>query len=204
EPSALALWFDEEPVGVKIELKVGSVSEALPQILAALGERLPTDYQPQQITPQKPVEELLVKLSDPKVETIDGKRRASATATLVYEPADAAARAVESKRFSFTAPLGPIEADDLRWYLEEFFRWPIGVFKERAEGIAARFPDWGKLLFDEATKTDSAKEALNAWRKAAGNAERRFSVMVDSELPDGARTENQEAANEAASLLLSM
>ncbi|MGH9768556.1 MAG: toll/interleukin-1 receptor domain-containing protein, partial [Blastocatellia bacterium] len=36
EPSALALWFDEEPVGIKIELKVGSVSEALPQILAAL------------------------------------------------------------------------------------------------------------------------------------------------------------------------
>lgn len=26
EPSALALWFDEEPVGVKVELKVGSVS----------------------------------------------------------------------------------------------------------------------------------------------------------------------------------
>src|SRR5262245_40400140 len=165
EPSAVALWFDGEHVGVKVELKAGSVSEAWPQILAALGERLPDDYQPQQIAPQKPVEELLVKLSDPKVETIDGKRRASATATLVYEPADAAARAVESKRFSFTAPLGPIEADDLRWYLEEFFRWPIGVFKERAEGIAARFPDWGKLLFDEATKTDSAKEALNAWRK---------------------------------------
>jgi hypothetical protein len=110
EPSALALWFDEEPVGVKIELKVGGVSEALPQILAALGERLPTDHQPQQTTPQKPVEELLVKLSDPKVETLDGKRRASATATLVYEPANASAREVESKRFSFTAPLGPIEA----------------------------------------------------------------------------------------------
>src|SRR5262245_28359459 len=94
EPSALALWFDEEPVGVKIELKVGSVSEALPQILAALGERLPDDYQPQKTTPQKSFEELLVKLSDPKVDTIDGKRRASATATLVYEPAAATARAV--------------------------------------------------------------------------------------------------------------
>ncbi len=204
EPSALALWFDEEPVGIKIELKVGSVSEALPQILAALGERLPTDHQPQKTPAQKPVEELLVKLSDPKVETIDGKRRASATATLVYEPADAASREVESKRFSFTAPLGPIEADDLRWYLEEFFRWPIGVFKERADGIAARLPDWGKQLFDEAAKTDSAKESLNAWRNAGDGAERRFSVMVDSELPDGASAEDQAAANEAASMLLSL
>jgi len=143
EPSALALWFDEEPVGVKVELKVGGVSEALPQILAALGERSPDDYPhqttlAQKTTPQKPVEELLVKLSDPKVETIDGNRRASATSTLVYEPADAAAREIESKRFSFTAPLGPIEADDLRWYLEEFFRWPIGVFKERADGVVLR------------------------------------------------------------------
>src|SRR5215475_8098552 len=117
EPSALALWFDEEPVGVKVELKVGGVSEALPQILAALGERLPDDYQPHKTTPQKPVEELIVKLNDPKVETIDGKRRASATATLVYEPAAETARNIESKRFSFTAPLGPIESDELRWYL---------------------------------------------------------------------------------------
>ncbi|HZF40791.1 MAG TPA: toll/interleukin-1 receptor domain-containing protein [Blastocatellia bacterium] len=45
EPSALALWFDEEPVGIKVEMKVGGVSEALPQILAALGERSPIDYQ---------------------------------------------------------------------------------------------------------------------------------------------------------------
>ena len=204
EPSALALWFDEEPVGVKIELKVGSVSEVLPQILAALGERLPDDYQPQKTTPQKPVEELVVKLSDPKVDTIDGKRRASAKAALVYEPADAKAREVESKRFMFTAPLGPIEADDLRWYLEEFCGWPVGVFKDRADGIAARLPDWGKLLFDEATKTESAKEALNAWRNAADGAELRFSVMVDSALPEGASTEDQAVANEAASLLLSL
>src|SRR5262245_49886359 len=209
EPSALALWFDEEPVGVKIELKVGGVSEALPQILAALGERSPDDYPHQKTlahktTPQKPVEELLVKLSDPKVETIDGNRRASATSTLVYEPADAAAREIESKRFSFTAPLGPIEADDLRWYLEEFFRWPVGAFKERADGVAARLPEWGKLLFDEAAKTDSGKDALNAWRNTADGAERRFSVMVDGELPDGASAEAQAAANEAASLLLSL
>src|SRR5262249_27568972 len=204
EPSALALWFDEEPVGIKVELKIGGISEALPQILAALGKRSPTDYQPQQTTPQKPVEELLVELSDPKVETIDGKRRASATATLVYEPADAASREVESKRFSFTAPLGPIESDDLRWYLEEFFRWPIGVFKERADGIAARLPNWGKLIFDEAAKTDSSKETLNAWRNAGDGAERRFSVMVDSELPEGASAEDQAAANESASLLLSL
>ncbi len=196
--------FKSERIFIRLSSQPGGVSEALPQILAALGERLPTDYQPQQTSPQKPVEELLVELSDPKVEIIDGKRRASATAMQVYEPADETARNVESRRFSFTAPLGPIEADDLRWYLEEFFRWPVGVFKERADGIAARLPDWGKLLFDAVAKTDSAKEALNAWRNAGDGADRRFSVMVDSELPDGASAEDQAAAYEAASMLLSL
>ncbi len=205
EPSALEHWFDEEPVGIKIELKAGSVREALPQILAALGERLPTDYQLPQLAPHKPVEELLVKLSDPKVETLDGKRRASAMAELIYEPsAYPTAPKVESRRFNFTAPLGPIEADDLRWYLEEFYRWPSGVFRERAERIEASLPAWGKLLFDEAARSDSAKDTLNAWRNAADGTERRFSVQVDNELPDGASKEDQAAANEAASLLLSL
>ena len=46
QPSALELWFDEVPLGVKVELKTGGVNEAMPAILAALGERLPTDHQP--------------------------------------------------------------------------------------------------------------------------------------------------------------
>jgi hypothetical protein len=117
EPTALALWFDEEPVGVRIQLKTGGLSEALPHILAALGERLPTDHQSLRTVESKPVEELLLELSDPKIQASEGKRRVTATATLVYEPANPKARRVESRRFTFTAPLGPIEAEDLRWYL---------------------------------------------------------------------------------------
>ena len=108
EPSALALWFDEEPVGVRVEIKIGGVREALPAILAALGEQLPADSQPIKETIQQPVEELILKLTDTKIHEEGGKRRARATATLIYEPADKSARAVESKRFTFTAPLGVI------------------------------------------------------------------------------------------------
>jgi tetratricopeptide (TPR) repeat protein len=204
EPSALPLWFDEEPVGVRVELKTGGVSEALPAILAALGERLPTDYQPPHSALAKPVEELLLELSDPKIQITDGKRRASATATMIYQPADGSAREVESKRFTFTAPLGPIEADDLCWYLEEYFRWPTGVFTERAKAIEEKLPQWGQELFVAASMTDSAKEVLNAWLNEAESADRRFSVMVDSDLPEGASEEDQVAAREAASLLLSL
>ena len=204
EPTALALWFDEEPVAVPIQLKPGGLSEALPAILAALGEHLPTDQQPQQAVESKPVEELVLKLSDPEIQIDEGKRRPTATATLIYDPANSAVREVESRRFTFTAPLGPIEAEELRWYLESYFLWPTGVFKERAERIEAQLPQWGQDLYEAALESKFAQEALNTWENAAGDAERRFSVLVDSDLREGASEEKQTAANEAASDLLSL
>ena len=68
---------------MKIELCTGGVSEALPLILAALGEILPTPA-------ARPVAELLLVSNDPKIEEVDGKRRATATAQLIYEPVDLA------------------------------------------------------------------------------------------------------------------
>ncbi|HEX5732327.1 MAG TPA: TIR domain-containing protein [Blastocatellia bacterium] len=204
EPSALGLWFDEEPVGVRVEIKTGELSEALPDILAALGERLPTDHQPAKDSVSRPVEELILRLDDLEIETKDGKRRASAVAQLVYEPADKSARAVESKRFNFTAPLGVIEAEDLRWYLEEYYVWPIGVFKERAERIEKQLPQWGQDLYQAALGRPVVQEALAAWQQAGTGGERRFSILVDSELPDGAGDEDQSVARESATELLSL
>ncbi len=204
EPRALELWFDEEPMAVPIRLTPGGLSQALPAILAALGERLPADHQPVQEVAARPLEELVLKLSDPKIETRAGKRRATATATLVYEPASPGARGVESKRYTFIAPLGPIEAEDLRWYLESYSLWPVGVFQARAERIAAQLPGWGQALHQAALGIKAAQEALVAWQQAAAGAERRFSVLVDSDLPEGTGEEEQAAAREAASALLSL
>lgn len=74
QPSALNLWFDEEPVAVPVELKVGGVSEALPQILAALGEQLPDDVIKQQPIATRSTAELLLELSDPAIHTEAGTR----------------------------------------------------------------------------------------------------------------------------------
>ena len=115
-PSALEVWFDEEPVAVPVQFGPGGLNVAMPSILAALGERLPTDSQPSQQVEAHPVEELLLELSDLAIKSSKGTRRAIATATMRYQSADQHAREVESRRFSFTAPLGPIEAGDLRWY----------------------------------------------------------------------------------------
>jgi tetratricopeptide (TPR) repeat protein len=202
EPSALEYWFDEEPVDAQFELKTGAVSEALPALLAALNGRSPGASP--QATSSNLVEELILKLSDPKVQASGGQRLATATAALLYEPADESLREVESKRFRFAAPLGLIEADDLRWYLEDYYRWPSGDFKTRADRIESQLQQWGKLLYDAAAQTESAREVLKVWQNAAYGANRRFSVMVDRDLPEGASREEQAAAGEAATRLLSL
>ncbi|HJY82033.1 MAG TPA: toll/interleukin-1 receptor domain-containing protein, partial [Candidatus Binatia bacterium] len=178
EPSALALWFDEEPVAVPIRLGPGGLSEALPAILTALGEYLPTDLQPFQSVESQPVEELLLKLSDAEIRIEEGKSRVSAMAALIYEPANPTIRTVESTRFRFTALLGPIEAEDLRWYLESYYLWPTGVFKERAERIEAQFPQWGQALYQAVSAPQVTQEVLTAWQQATEGKERRFSVLV--------------------------
>lgn len=205
EPSALALWFDEEPVGVQVEVtKAGGLAEALPQILAALGERLPDDPQRMVDVTPPPIEELTLELNDLRVETSEGKRRAQAVARLVYEPADKTARRVESRRYAFTAPLGVIEAEELRWYLEEFFIWPVGIFREQAERLEAQLPEWGRALYHAALGSPAAQEALTAWQQAGEGAERRFSVFIERELPEGASEEEQATASEAAAELLAL
>ncbi len=203
-PVALGFWFDDEPVGVRVELDIDSLDEALPQILAALGEQLPEDREPEPELPAQPVDELVLRLQDPKIETLDGKVRATATATLIYEPAAAGARRVESARYKFVAPLGAIEYEEIRWYIEEFFRWPVGVFRDRAGRTEAQFPAWGQALFEAATRAGAAQTALNAWQNARGEAERRFSIWVDDDLPEGAPDADKAAAAQAASGLMAL
>jgi hypothetical protein len=138
EPATLEIWFGKEPVGVRVEVKTGGVSEALPAILAALGERLPDDKQSIQEPAAGPVAELKLKLKNARLEEVgEGKWRVKALAQLIYDPADPTRPVADSREFIFTAPLGPIEADDLRWYLENYYLWPTGVFTERAQRIEA-------------------------------------------------------------------
>jgi hypothetical protein len=199
-PAALDLWFDEPPLAIPIQLKPAGLREALPAILAALGERLPDDQQPLLETEAQPVAELLLKLKNLHFQELEGKRRAKATAMLIYTPAHfPLAREVESPDFYLTAALGPIEADDLQWYLEQYHIWPMGGFKDRALRIEAQLPLWGQALYQAVFDTKATQAALQAWEHAALDAERRFSVFVDRQLPEGSETQAQALANEAAS-----
>ena len=196
-PPALRLLFGEEPVGIRFE----SVMHALPDILAALEMRLPTEVVRQAQEQAAPVADLVLELKDPAIADVEGKQRATAVATLCYIPADGSPR-VESVRYKFTAPLGPIEAEELSWYLERYIQWPSGYFEERARRVIEALPQWGRLLYD-GVNVPAAHDALHAW-KLVQNAERRFTVKVDKSLIEGAPQEEQNKASEAATLLLAL
>jgi hypothetical protein len=203
EPDALGLWFKQAPTAILV--RDGGLRQALPQIMAALGERLPDDFEPLKAIEAQPVEELVLKLQDVEIHLNEkGERRVQGNAELRYQPAAAGAREVVSRRYAFRAPLGPIEAEDLRWYLESYYVWPVGVFAERAQWIEGQLPQWGQQLYAAALKADSAQEPLRAWQATTNGAERRFSVMIDGEAPEGASDEQRAAANAAASALLGL
>ncbi|HEX7676640.1 MAG TPA: toll/interleukin-1 receptor domain-containing protein, partial [Thermoanaerobaculia bacterium] len=118
ESSGLDHWFPEEPLGLKLEVGPGDIQNALPALLDALGLSLPIDSGRGKKVEALPIAELTLELSDPFIDRSGGKHRAGATAELIYKPAEEGARDVQSRRFELVAPLGPIEAEDLRWYLE--------------------------------------------------------------------------------------
>ena len=96
EPSALELWFGDEPVAMPVHVKVYELQQDMPRILQALGADLPTGRQGEAVVAAKPLADLVLRLSDPRFVTEAGKRRAAATAMLVYEPIDKSVRPIES------------------------------------------------------------------------------------------------------------
>ncbi|WP_308874958.1 TIR domain-containing protein [Thiothrix subterranea] len=206
EPSALGMWFDEEPVGVKIGLDPGKLNEAMPRILAALGERLSDDLPTEQIIENKPPAELLLELTEPTLtRNADGSEQLSARATLTYTPADLSKeREVTSRPFRFTAPIEQIEQDELRWYLEAYYHWPVGLFRERAQRTEAQLPQWGAKLSAAVLDKPECQAVKNAWHNTRTESERLFSVLVETALLDDASNAEKANANTAASRLQSL
>lgn len=198
-------FFAEEPIYIFVNSQAGGVEAAMNGILVALRLRDPADVV---ATPQpkaEPLEELVLKLSDLKFNDSDGKRRASARAQLVYEPATPGQREVESmQKWRFIAPIGPIETDELHWYLEKYAIWPSHYFRDRARKVEENLVTWGKLLYEEAIPVEHAGNVIKAWAQVDGNAGRRFSIHVDTALEAGVPETAMNAAREVATLLLGL
>ena len=198
-------FFNGEPVYIPVSSNAGGVDAALNAILVAMRIRLPADVAPTPQPKAEPLEELVLELTDLKIYAAEGLRRAKARARLIYEPANPNQPKVYSpKSWRFIAPIGPIEAEELRWYLEKYAIWPSDVFRDRAEQVKQNLVAWGKLLYQAALPLEQTHNVQQAWAKIDEHAGRRFSVHVDTALEDGAPQVEEESAHEAATLLLGL
>lgn len=200
-------YFGEEPTYIPVTSEAGGIDAARHTILVALGKRLPTDLPPTPQPTPKPLEDLVLELSDLKFHEHEGVRRASARARLVYEPATVGQPEVASQQsWRLVAPIGPIEANELAWYLEKYAIWPSEFFRERAQRVEANLVDWGKLLHEAALPVAPTANVLQAWARVDAHAGRRFSVYIDADtaLETGTPASAVHSAREAATLLLGL
>jgi hypothetical protein len=198
-------FFADEVAYVSVSSAAGGVEAAMNAILVALGKRLPVDVPAAPQPPAQPLKELVLELSDLTFHEKDGVRRAAGRARLVHEPATPGQPHVHGAQpWLFIAPLGPIEADELRWYLEKFAIWPSEIFRPRAQKVEQNLIEWGRRLYEAALPVASTANVLKAWAKVPDDAGRRFSVHVDSAMLAGASEAEQASAREAATLLLGL
>src|SRR5882724_1699850 len=198
-------FFGEEPVYIAVSSDAGGVEAAMNSILVAMGRRKGADVSPTPQPKAEPLEELVLELTDLKFHEKDGVRRASARARLVYEPATPNQPHVHSAQsWRLVAPIGPIEAEELRWYLEKYAIWPSQYFKDRAQEVEENLVKWGQLLHEAAMPLAHRENVMKAWEKTGDHAGRRFSVHVDVSLEAGAPDADIKSAKEAATLLLTL
>src|SRR5262245_2051530 len=201
----LEALFGEEPVYIPVRSDAGGVEAAMTSVLFARGQRLPADVPAAPQPTAEPLEELVLELTDLTFHEQDGVRRASARARFVYEPATPGQPAVTSAQsWRLIAPIGSIEAGELRWYLEHYAVWPSHYFRDRARKVEEDLVKWGQLLYAAALPVAHRENVMRAWEKISDRAGRRFSVHVDTVLEAGAPETAVQAAQEAATLLLSL
>jgi tetratricopeptide (TPR) repeat protein len=197
--------FGTEPTYIAVSSGAGGAEAAVHPILVALGLRKSPDVAPSTQPAASPLEELVLELTHLGFEEKGGVRRASAEARLIYEPATPGQPHVYSeKRWRLVAPIGPIEAEELRWYLEKFAIWPSDYFGDRARKVEESLVQWGQLLHAAAMPADPTGNVMKAWNRIDGPAGRRFSVYVDAAPEAGAPQSLIEAAREAATVLLGL
>ncbi|MCP4110146.1 MAG: CHAT domain-containing protein, partial [Desulfobacteraceae bacterium] len=100
--------------------------------------------------------------------------------------------------YEFNPPIDKKQIDELRWYLEDYLKWPVGPPVKRAARIEKKLHKWGKSLFDEVF---ADKEAYGIWLQFRTSPIDRPRVLtIDSTVPEILRLPWELMANEDAHL----
>jgi hypothetical protein len=156
----------------------GAVEDAVPEILQALGELAASGRVAEAPVPVPLLEELVISFSDARIDETGGRHRAAARFRLHHNPAKGAGS--RSAWHDFESPLGPIEIEEIRWYLERYPGWPFGTFRNRARALESKLPVWGRDLYNRTL--GAGADQIFAWRRASGH-DRRVVIEVDDPGP---------------------
>ncbi|MCB5165024.1 tetratricopeptide repeat protein [Streptomyces bambusae] len=73
------------------------------------------------------------------------------------------------------------EAEELRWYLEDYLDSPYGVYEERGARVAAALRGWGEAAFSALVGPGAGREAFRRVRNRASAAGQGLEVVIRSE-----------------------
>ena len=201
------LWlFGAEVAAIALGSGPNAVAAALPALFAALGLERPVEPVVPTALETAPLAELTLYLSEPAIVERDGTQRATARAELRYQPPHGAP-ALHSAAYRVTAPLGPLEAGELAWYLERYAMWPSEPFQRRAHEVETALPRWGQALYALLHSAASSAAPLAAWQAlptTQARSQRRVSVLVDERPMEGADEAAQRQARQAATQWLAL
>jgi tetratricopeptide (TPR) repeat protein len=79
---------------------------------------------------------------------------------------------------TLTNPMTVQERELLRWYLEEYWRWPYDEFARRGRQVEELLVDLGKRLYHAISNVPEANSIVQAWRLQP-NADRQISILTD-------------------------
>src|SRR6266487_1606083 len=103
-----------------------------------------------------------------------GKKQSKAIATIALNCAELG---LNHSGDLLNDPLTQQERDDLRWYLEEYWKWPYEGFAQRAKGVEELLPKLGKRLYEAVFGSRQADRIVQKWLSTEG--EHQISLISD-------------------------
>lgn len=177
DSSVLATWFTPIPRTTPIQLTPEGVGAALPTLLAVLGE--------------PPLGDAVIERSPPPLAELELHFAASAalpagtrqlTVRLNCYPETDPSASVSIRLEALPAP--PPEPV-LRWYLQDYPRWPTDSVRQIARSTDALLAAWGRTLYQATLDLPAVRDLTAAWRDL-GPRERRLLVRGDASDPASA------------------
>ncbi|MFZ4789935.1 MAG: TIR domain-containing protein [Candidatus Competibacteraceae bacterium] len=171
--AALVAWFASPPRIAPIRLTEGGLGAALPKLLVALGESLPTEPASER-NPPRLADLELVFLPD----AVEPAGRWRVTARLN--------RGLETKPAAeVTTVIGPLPlppaARALHGYWQDLPIWPIDAVRQVARQTDAWLAAWGQVLHRITLGAPDLEGLITAWRDASG--EHRLTVQAAATSP---------------------